>query len=115
MRLNLLVTGFAVACAFGCYRNRLASLPRLDELAQPSASQASIAQAVCLAIRQQGERPDEFFADVKEGADGNIVFHLWHRNAFPLNTNVVGNPGGKCRDVYFDKSTQRVTKILFWK
>jgi hypothetical protein len=62
-------------------------------------------------------RPEEFFASIegKKGT-GELVFHLWHQDAFkPENRNVVGNPGGQCRDVYFDVEKGEVTKTLWWQ
>ena len=62
-------------------------------------------------------KPEEFFANIEETKNtGELVFHLWHQDAFkPENMNVVGNPGGKCRDVYFDPQKGEVTKTLWWQ
>lgn len=63
------------------------------------------------------DKPEEFYASVEETkSTGELVFHLWHQDAFkPENKNVVGNPGGKCRDVTFDPKKGEVTKTLFWQ
>jgi hypothetical protein len=68
-------------------------------------------------VSRCGERPEEFFAEVEVSrANGMLVFHLWHRSAWnPENRGAVGNPGGKCRDVYFDPRRGEVTQTLFWQ
>jgi hypothetical protein len=44
------------------------------------------------------------------------MFHLWHESAFlPENRNVVGNPGGKCRDVWYDPEKRTVVKVFWWQ
>lgn len=62
-------------------------------------------------------KPGEFFAAIEEKkGTGELVFHLWHQDAFkPENRNVVGNPGGQCRDVYFDPQKGEVTRTLWWQ
>lgn len=89
-------------------------LPLADAGAFPAEYQAG-ALAVADSLTRSGERPEEFFAEVSH-ADMLLVFHLWHRSAWePENRGVVGNPGGKCRDVYFDPRRGEVTKVLFWQ
>jgi hypothetical protein len=75
------------------------------------------AQAVAKSLVENDESVEEFYADVEPKEDGRILlFHLWHESAFePRNRNVVGNPGGKCRDVRYDVRQRRVTQTLFWQ
>jgi len=75
------------------------------------------AAAVATYLTQKGENPKEFFANVERMPNGKeLVFRLWHRTAFePQNRNVVGNPGGKNRDVYFDIESGSVSRMLFWQ
>jgi hypothetical protein len=82
-----------------------------------SADRHAGARAVADAVSRSGERPEEFLAEVEvSGANGMLVFHLWHRSAWkPENRGAVGNPGGKCRDVYFDLRRGEVTHTLFWQ
>jgi hypothetical protein len=64
--------------------------------------------------KARGEFPEEFYADVKPDGHGVLVFHLWHKSALPIeNMDVVGNPGGKCRDVIYDTESHRVRSTLF--
>jgi hypothetical protein len=74
-------------------------------------------RTVAAALAEYGERAEEFQADVEPKEDGQILlFHLWHESAFePRNRNVVGNPGGKCRDVRYDVKQRKVTQTLFWQ
>jgi hypothetical protein len=74
-------------------------------------------RSVAASLTENGERPEEFHADVERKEDGQIlIFHLWHESAFePQNSNVVGNPGGKCRDVQYDVRQRKVTQTLFWQ
>jgi hypothetical protein len=74
-------------------------------------------QTVAGSLAENGERPEQFYADVQPEEDGQIlIFHLWHESAFePQNRGVAGNPGGKCRDVQYDGRQRRVTQSLFWQ
>ena len=87
-------------------------------LASPGAflqEQRDAAVAVAAELRSSGEEPSEFFATVTDSTE-TLVFHLWHDSAFaPENANVVGNPGGRCRDAHYDKATRAVTKVLYWQ
>jgi hypothetical protein len=91
-------------------------VPLADVGAFPADRQAG-ARAVADAVAQSGERPEEFFAEVEvTPGNGVVVFHLWHRSAWdPVNRGVVGNPGGKCRDVHFDPRSGEVIQTLFWQ
>jgi hypothetical protein len=90
-------------------------LPLADAGAFPVDRQTA-ARAVADALARSGEPPEEFFAEVEDGRDGVVVFHLWHRSAFdPENRGGHGNPGGKCRDVYFDPSRGEAIRTLFWQ
>jgi len=75
------------------------------------------ARTVAGALAQTGERAEEFYAEVEPQEGGQrLIFHLWHESAFEAeNRNVVGNPGGKCRDVYYDARQHKVTQTLFWQ
>ena len=96
---------------------RPAGLLPLSDAGAFAADQQAGARAVADAVVRSGERPEEFFAEVDAGsADGIVVFHLWHRSAWnPENRGVVGNPGGKCRDVYYDAKRGEVIRTLFWQ
>lgn len=98
-------------------RSAAGLLPLADPGAFP-AKYRSAARAVADAVVDSGERPSEFFAEVEAGRpDGMIVFHLWHQSAWkPGNRGfVVGNPGGKCRDVLFDPKRGQVVETLAWQ
>jgi hypothetical protein len=91
-------------------------VPLADAGAFPAHRQAA-ARTVADAVARSGERPEEFFAEIEVArGDGVVVFHLWHRSAWdPENRGVVGNPGGKCRDLYFDPRRGEVIQTLFWQ
>jgi len=73
------------------------------------------AEAVTASIEAGGEDPGEFFAAV-ERQQGLLVFHLWHEAAFlPENQNMVGNPGGLCRDVHVDPRSMEIVATLWWQ
>jgi hypothetical protein len=73
------------------------------------------ARAAAQSLKQSGEKPEAFYAEVSSD-DKALVFHLWHESAFePANQNVAGNPGGKCRDVWYDLVSRGVTQTLFWQ
>ena len=75
------------------------------------------ARSVAESLEVTGEKAAEFYAEVEPNENGQIViFHLWHESAFePRNRGVVGNPGGKCRDVRYDVGQRKVVQTLFWQ
>ena len=74
------------------------------------------AAAVAASVREGGEDPKEFSCQIETAANGELIFHLWHESAFlPENRNTAGNPGGKCRDVYYNPTQKKVVKTLGWQ
>lgn len=125
-RLTLAVLGAAALALTACPRQgpqpsasgsgeRLPRAP-LDGQAFPEPYRAAVA-AVAASLKEEREDPAEFSCDLEVPADGQeLVFHLWHRSAFlPENVGALGNPGGKCRDVWYDRRQQKVIKTLFWQ
>jgi hypothetical protein len=94
-----------------------AALLPLDAVGEFPADRQAGARAAADAVARSGERPEEFLAEVEVNrVDGVMVFHLWHRSAWdPENQGARGNPGGKCRDVYFDPRRGKVIQTLFWQ
>ena len=88
------------------------------QLSQPEAflqEYREAATSVAQELMLDKENPAEFYAQV-ESAGGALVFHLWHEDAFKEeNQRLDGNPGGKCRDFYYDVETHSVTQKLFWQ
>ena len=112
----LLATAICTGCASS--KRGVSGNPVGTPLVQVSAFQPAYqdaARAVAQSLKQSGEKPTGFYAEVSS-EDKALVFHLWHASAFePANQNVVGNPGGKCRDVWYDLATGKVTQTLFWQ
>lgn len=80
---------------------------------QRAAIQASVEQ-----LKLDGESPAEFYADAKVDIETNgiLVIHLWHQSAFlPEYLHSLGNPGGECRDFYYDTNKKKITEKLFWQ
>jgi len=74
------------------------------------------AEQVAAALAAEKETPREFKAEVEEKGGRAYVFHLWHISAFtPENKGVVGNPGGKCRDIVYDLKSRTASKSMFWQ
>jgi hypothetical protein len=45
-----------------------------------------------------------------------IVFHLWHMSAFEKpHCHAIGNPGGKCRDIWINSKTKKKLNELMWE
>lgn len=61
--------------------------------------------------------PGEFYVELEERDSGTLyVLHLWHQSAFlPENIGMNGNPGGKCRDVWYSVKERKIIKTLFWQ
>ena len=79
-------------------------------------------RAACLdsirkAVIAGGEKPADFYVGAKVESRGeHLVFALWHRDAFlPENKNMLGNPGGKCRNALCVKKTSGFERFLFWQ
>jgi hypothetical protein len=101
----------------GAAEERPPSLTNLDAF---PADQRDAARAVAASLGEGGERAAEFYATVtSEDAGKVLVFHLWHESAFEAQARargfIPGNPGGKCRDVWYDLEKRRVTQTLYWQ
>lgn len=90
---------------------------RLSEPALFPRTYRFAAKAVAAELKKDHEDPGEYFANVEpEAGSGGLVFHLWHKDAFkPENARMRGNPGGKCRDFYYDPLQKKITQKLFWQ
>lgn len=80
-------------------------------------ARAACIESITEALLARGEKSADFYlgSEVKtEGA--NLVFALWHRDAFlAKNRNVTGNPGGKSRTAVCVKKTSKLDRFLFWQ
>ena len=92
-------------------------LPALLDMEAFPEQYRDAARAVAASVADAGEDPKEFYAQVEpKDSSRLLVFHLWHRSAFePQNIGMLGNPGGKCRDVWYDMDSRKATKTLFWQ
>ena len=80
------------------------------------AEQRAAIQASALQLTLDGESPSDFYAEVRTETNNVLVVELWHESAFkPKNRLVVGNPGGKCRNFYYDTNWKKITDKLFWQ
>ena len=84
--------------------------------------------AVTEEVTRGGGVPEEYYAQV-EPPDEDVVstlklrdrkaysvFHLWHISAFsPENRGVLGNPGGRCMSMLYDKRQRKVVEKWGWK
>ncbi len=67
-------------------------------------------------LKSRDEDPYEFYVTVTEKDKDIIIFHLWHKDAFkPENRRVIGNPGGRCRDIQYHSKMKRIINQLFWQ
>ena len=69
-------------------------------------------------LLKTNEKPEEFYVQFPEKPTNEpvIVLNLWHKSAFDkINYGKEGNPGGKCRDMYYDKQEHKIIKVLFWQ
>jgi len=85
-------------------------------LGKPELFTERLRPAVRAAGRAVG-RPGDYWAQIEpDRKTGELIFHLWQRDAFrPENRDLMGNPGGKCRDVYVRRKDLKVTHTLFWQ
>jgi hypothetical protein len=88
---------------------------RLTELEAPPAKFRVAAEAAANDLKGKGEEPSEFYVRDISCTGKTIVLPLWHISAFPLTQRVVGNPGGKCRNLEYVTVTGRITRGLFWQ
>ncbi|MFI5337482.1 MAG: hypothetical protein ACHQ5A_11900 [Opitutales bacterium] len=88
--------------------------PRLNQLI---VEYHDAAKAISAVLASEKEEPQEFRVEVEKRDNGRqLVFHLWHDSAFTLgNMRVAGNPGGKCRDIYYAVKARKASKSVFWQ
>ncbi len=123
MRKSIVASALGLLIGLGCAKpnpgpplaERKPS-PLLDVEALPAAYREG-ARAVAASLTGEGEKPEEFYCEVEDKEEGRIqVFHLWHESAFlPENRGMAGNPGGKCRDVWYDTRQRKVVETLGWQ
>jgi len=89
-------------------------LTRLSALPTPY---RAAAEAGAIYLSQHGEQPSEFYVslDASDQTDKTIELPLWHVSAFKVSPRVKGNPGGKCRTLYYDVASKQITGTVFWK
>lgn len=86
-----------------------------DSNAFPAAAREA-RDSVVADLKRGNEVPAEFYAQLESLGDSVDVFHLWHRSALaPSARGVDGNPGGRSRDVLFDRRQHRITRHLMWQ
>ena len=62
------------------------------------------------------EDPNDFYIPKNQIINQDTIFTVWHKIALlPESADVLGNPGGKCRNLYYDKNKKQVIKGLLWK
>jgi hypothetical protein len=93
-------------------------LPRLSVLSDFPQQYQRPARTVAAIVAKFGLNPDEYYVEVQahEG-DGLLHFQLWHQSALKQrdDSNLLGDPSGKCRTVLYDPHYDWVTKIYGWK
>jgi hypothetical protein len=77
--------------------------------------------AYVIAIPEENTPAEEYYAKVGSTSSNEVVIKLWHKTAFKvindaqkMNIKISGNPGGKCKDLHYDKSEGVVTKWVRW-
>lgn len=123
IRIIVMAVGVFTTCALigGCSKPSPATErpvpPRIVDGEKFPAEYRQAAQDVAASLTQGGDDPAAFHAEVEKTEEGQVlVFHLWHESAFlPENRNVAGNPGGKCRNVWYDVKQNKVIEALFWQ
>ena len=88
---------------------------KLTDLALLPVEFRAAAEAAASHLKGKGEEPSEFYVSDISRQGNTIVLPLWHITAFPPKQRVVGNPGGKCRNLEYDTITGRITGELFWQ
>jgi len=66
-------------------------------------------------LKARNEEPAEFYVSDITRAKTTIVLPLWHQSAFGLKERVVGNPGGKSRNLEYNTTKNTITGELFWQ
>jgi hypothetical protein len=112
--LFLMPLVFGIVVGLHAANAKREALPRLSEVAS---RYEGAAKAVVAVLVGEKEKPKEFRAEIEEKEEGKVlVFHLWHDSAFmPENKRVIGNPGGKCRDIVYDVRNRKASQSLFWQ
>jgi|688.fasta_scaffold354062_2 hypothetical protein len=111
------------AILLGCATNYIVTpggkrLPSLTNVAAFAPENQKALPVISEYLSGNGEQPDEFYVEVGYTLpkSGLVGYHLWHISAFSKKyKNVMGNPGGKCRDVYLDPAQTKVVSISWWQ
>lgn len=72
------------------------------------------AQSAIDYLENKGEKPSEFYLD-KPYVEGNeLLLPLWHITGFS-EQHVIGNPGGKNRNLLYDPNTDKILGEQYWQ
>ncbi len=119
---GLLAAPVAAVLCLACFRQAHLTPEKVDaipivELERFPAEHREAIRAADRELRSQKEDPRDFFARIGESDDGFLtVVHLLHADAFlPEYAGVAGNPGGKCRDMYYDRRTGSIARTYVWQ
>lgn len=75
-------------------------------------------KAAIVELQKTKERPEDFYVQFPEKFPNEpvVILNLWHKSAFEKkNLGMNGNPGGKCRDMHYDKNLNKIANVLFWQ
>lgn len=117
LKIALLLLTLVVASLIGWYVTSTKEKPLPPRLSELPARYQYAAKAVASILVGEQEEPKEFRAEIEEKEEGEVlVFHLWHDSAYsPENDRVIGNPGGKCRDIIYDVKTSEASRSMLWQ
>jgi hypothetical protein len=97
--------------------DRPADLIALADIGSFPAEYRQAAAAVNELVDRSGEQSKEFYVRIDASRpDKIIVLHLWHQSAWaPENKGKTGNPGGRCRDAWFDPTSGQIVRVELWQ
>lgn len=88
---------------------------KLTELMALPAEFGAAVVAAAGYLKEKNEEPSEFYVSDITRKGKIIVLPIWHISAFPFKQRIVGNPGGKSRNLEYNTVTGRITGEFFWQ
>ena len=104
----------AVGCSEALTPQEVKAVPITDLFAVPAEYHVAL-KAAAEYLKAKGEEPSEFYVSDISRTKETVVLPLWHKSAFQQKERVVGNPGGKSRNLEYNTAQNKVTGELFWQ
>jgi hypothetical protein len=77
-----------------------------------------ILYAIKAYMEENNEKLSDFYFNIERASEYDTnayVVHLWYATDYELHKDVLGNPSGKSRDLYYSYDSKKISKVVYWQ